>query len=283
MNKDQSNQQTDEILFNERLRAKLNPNEKKDEKDELKEKDDDGFPVITTGRRIAVSFLDFSFISILSILFSLFFFINSEFTLADLFKNEPNKAMEPIRIFGITLLSFVIYWIYFYFIPLFTNSRTLFRYLLKVQIISLKEQNNRKILALGLFKHNFFTWFTFIFVSVLCSTFTFAFTEPNDLKDYVISVMSLKSVADHPNDLVNVFSILTKSLYSIAGIISSIIFVHLFFNKNKRSIPDLFSHMVTLYLVRENKPKNDENDADKYKKLFKSNNFDHLINEIDKI
>lgn len=252
-----------------------------------KENKDEYLPVRSL-KRSGAAILDFIFISILAIAFSFLVFINSKFTLADVFKNANspemlNKGLEAWRIFLMTLISLIIYFLYFIVIPTFWDSHTIFRKLLKIKIISLKEQNNKKILFISLIKHSLFTWFSFMMVNILATVCCFAFDHNKELlKVYIRGVMSTNSESNISDTTVQVLSILMRSLYSILGLVSCIIVLHMFMNSQKRALHDILANVVVLDLSEELNKKTVVKKAEINAKLPISK-ADDILKEIDKI
>ncbi|WP_208895143.1 RDD family protein [Ureaplasma diversum] len=235
-------------------------------------------------KRFGVAFCDFLFVSLICFCIVFLFFINSAFSIKDLFsKLDPNniKTPEPWRIFMITVSSFIIYNLYFWIIPLFNKGRTLFKMIFKLRVISTIKQNCTKTLALALFKHNLLTWFIFMLISLLITSFTFIFKDnPKLYLEFVQSSISLSSSKNTSSTLVEILSVLTKSLYSITGLISSVVLIHMFMNSKKTALHDQIAKVVVLDLTKEptyKKPTNPDNP------LKKHNNLKQFATELDKI
>lgn len=235
-------------------------------------------------KRFGVAFCDFLFISIICFFLVFLFFINSTFSIKDLFSKidlENIKTPDPWRVFGITICSFIIYNLYFWIIPIFNKGRTLFKMVFKLRIISTIKQNCTKTLVLALFKHNLLTWFIFMCISLLVTSFTFIFiNDPKQYLEFVQSAISLSTSKNSSSTLIEVLSVLSKSLYSITGLISSIVLIHMFMNSRKTALHDQVAKLVVLDLSIKptyKKPTKPDNP------LKKHNNLKKFVEEIDKI
>lgn len=271
------------------------------DKTTLKQENTIEYPVVSALRRASAGVLDYIFVSILAFLLSLLVFINSNFKISDIFVNNDELAPEPWRLFLMAIIAFFVYCTYYIIIPLFCKSYTLFRWAFSIRMISLVKQNDKKKLFIALIKHSLLTWLIFIIINLLAMGFCFVFADASfksieamneielkkyyhqikDLKAYVQSILSLKINDNFTNTTtMAILSILVKSLYSIMGLVSCIIVIHMFMNSKKRALHDQVAKVVLLWMHYE-KPK--QTPKHKTKREVEIQKINNLIQELDKI
>ncbi|MDE5599370.1 MAG: RDD family protein [Ureaplasma sp.] len=185
-------------------------------------------------KRFIARILDFLFISIFTISFSLLFFINSDFKISDIFKaNNDNLAVfEGWRVFCITLCTFIINFFYFCIIPLLTKGLTLFKYVFKIRVWTLERIHS---LFFKIFKRELLIWMLFYSFSIVSGIIIWASNDTNKMIQAILSI---------DNDVNNSFfawGIFIKIMYAICGIINLVLIVYMLFNNHKLSLQDIIS------------------------------------------
>ncbi|MCV3743649.1 RDD family protein [Ureaplasma sp. ES3154-GEN] len=231
------------------------------------------YSLVKKGQRMKAAATDFIFVFLLAIGLSFLVFIKSEFAFRDLFVSQKDTTLEnvlqkpvfePWRVFVMALISFVVYFTYFIIIPTFNHSATLFRRVFKIHIISLVKQNDKRILCLSLIKQSLLVWFLFSLVSLLVVSFGFAF-DINDKYQRFQYIQFIRgaiaiNTPDDADTTAQVLAYLSKSLFSIIGLLSIIALISLFLKRFQRPLQDQMANVAVLDLrnvqIIKDKPQN---------------------------
>ncbi|MCV3753915.1 RDD family protein [Ureaplasma zalophigenitalium] len=254
---------------------------------------DKEYPLAKRKQRFKAATLDFLLVFVLSIVCSFLVFINSEFKIKDLFVSQSNTtldnvmskpALEPWRVFVMATIAFFIYFIYFIFIPTFNKSATLFRKVFKIHTISLYKQNHRGVMFSALLRQSLIIWFLFMIIAMLVAAFCFAY-DINDKYQrfqyllFIRGAMSLQ-IPNEADTNTEIMAYLSKSLFSIVGLLSIIALVTMVLKKVERPFQDHIANVAVLSIKDEEVP------ISKPKRPLTKPVIDHynnVLSEIDKI
>ncbi|MCV3728373.1 RDD family protein [Ureaplasma miroungigenitalium] len=254
---------------------------------------DKEYPLAKKKQRFKAATLDFLLVFVLSIACSFLVFINAEFKIKDLFVSQSNTtldnvmskpALEPWRVFVMALIAFVIYFVYFLVIPTFNNSATLFRKIFKLHTISLHRQNHRGVLFLALLRQSLIVWFLFMIIAILVAAFCFAYNIHDQYQRFqyllfIRGAMSLQ-IPNEADTNTEIMAYLSKSLFSIVGLLSIIALITMLLKKVERPFQDHVGNVAVLDIKQE------ETEISKPKRPFTKPVIDHynnVLSEIDKI
>lgn len=191
-------------------------------------------------KRVFVRLLDFLFISIIGLLFSLLFFINSKFTIKDMFLPITNTTpvLDGWRIFMITITVFIFTFLYFNILPYYWKGYTIFKFLFKIRIFT---KNQTKSFFWLLFKHEFLIWFLIMIFNVGFGLACVIVQNPFELIKYLFNFnidLSDKSVTTSVYFALGVFF---KTMYAFTSIIPAILVGYMFFHQRKKGFHDIIS------------------------------------------
>lgn len=184
-------------------------------------------------KRFIARILDFLFISIFSISFSLLFFINSEFKITDIFKNDENLAMfEGWRVFCITLSTFILNFIYFCVIPTLTKGFSLFKYVFKMRLWSLNKSSS---FFFKVFKREVLIWMLFYFFTIVAGVIIWISNDTNKM------IQAILAIENTNNNELFAWGIFIKIMYALCGMISLVLIVYMLFHNHKLALQDIIS------------------------------------------
>lgn len=205
---------------------------------------------------------DFIFISIFSFCLSLMVFINSEFTVSDLFKEFIDTTppyLESWRLLLMIIILFVCIFFYFCLIPYLTKGYTLFKYVFKIRLWT--KMNHKNFFWL-IFKHEFLIWFFMLFFMLMFGIFCISVPDPiikNErwspaimLSKFLFSFDRVIFNNQTPEWVKLYFGLatFTKTMLACSGMIPAVLFMYMLFHKNKKAPQDIVSETFVYYLNR---------------------------------
>lgn len=191
-------------------------------------------------KRTIVRLIDFIFISIIGLLFSLLYFINSQFQINDIFKpiTPETPILEGWRILLITITIFIFTFLYFIVLPYYWSGYTVFKFIFKIRIFT---KNEKKSFLWLLFRHDFLIWFLLMIFNIGFGIACAAVKNPFELIKFLFNFnidLSDKSITSNIYFALGVFF---KTMYAFTSIIPAILVGYMFFHQKKKSFHDIIS------------------------------------------
>lgn len=213
--------------------------------------------------RIFARIFDLLLVSIIGFSFSFLFFINSSFTIKDIFQplTDTTPKLDGWRVLMITIILFIFSFLYFNVLPFFWKGYTLFKFIFKIRIYS---NDNKKSFFWLIFKHEFLIWFLIMILNIIFGIVCTITNNPFEIIKYLFNFNIDLSNKDITTSVYFGLGVFFKTMYAFTSIVPAILVGYMFFHQKKKAFHDIVSNTFVYNIVPiTEKKKIVENNVDK--------------------